>query len=99
MAPGIQQVIQAYVQDDQAFFKTQEQHHPSWCTTKLEHLMYALQQDGEHKYGYDFDTLSKLLSQAEFSSIVESTYGESQVEGRGIDYRGNNLSLFVSAIK
>jgi hypothetical protein len=87
------------VKDDKAFFKIQEKMHPSWCTTKLDHLMYALQQGGRHKYGYDFETLSKLLSQAGFTKIVNSDYNKSQIKDLRIDYRGENLSLFVDAIK
>lgn len=97
--PGIERIIRAYVQNDRAFFEIQEQMHPAWCTTKLEHLMHALQQDGEHKYGYDFETISKLLSQAGFSKIVNSDFNKSEIEDLRIDYRGENLSLFVDAIK
>ena len=105
VVPGIEKIIRAYVLDNRAFFKIQEEMHPSGCTTKLEHLMYALQQDGEHKYGYDFETMEKLLSQAGFKSIVRSGYNKSQIEDLRIDYRartdetGEYLSLYVDAIK
>lgn len=105
IVPGIEKIIGAYVQGDQAFFAIQEEMHPSWCTTKLEHLMYALQQNGQHKYGYDFETLEKLLSQAGFGEIVESDYNKSQVDDLRIDYRaktdnkGKYLSLYVDATK
>ena len=61
IVPGIERIIRAYVADDARFFTVQASMHPPECTTKLEHLMYALQQHGEHKYGYDFETMSKLL--------------------------------------
>lgn len=105
VVPGIEKIIRAYVQDNQDFFKIQKDMHPSWCTTKLEHLMYALQQDGEHKYGYDFETMEKLLSQAGFRKVIKSDYNKSQVENLNIDYRamtddaGEYLSLYVDAIK
>jgi predicted SAM-dependent methyltransferase len=105
VVPGIERIIRAYAADNQAFFAIQQQVHPDWCTTKLEHLMYALQQDGEHQYGYDFETLHKLLARAGFASIVPSDYNASQFEALRVDSRairddsGAYLSLFVDAIK
>jgi len=105
IVPGIEKIIGAYVRDDRAFFEIQEQMHPSWCTTKLEHLMYALQQDGKHKYGYDFETMKKLLLEAGFEKIARSDCNKSEIDDLRIDYRawkddkGEYLSLYVDAIK
>ena len=99
LVPGIERIIRAYVANDEEFFRIQEQMHPSWCTTKLEHLLYAVQQNGEHKYGYDFETISKLLLQGGFKKIINSDYNQSQVEKLRIDYRGKDRSLFVDAVK
>jgi predicted SAM-dependent methyltransferase len=99
VVPGIERIIRAYVADDKEFFAQQEKFHPSWCTTKMEHLMYALQQDGEHKYGYDFETAHKFLADAGFSRICHSQHNQSEYESLRIDYRGENLSLFVEAVK
>jgi predicted SAM-dependent methyltransferase len=99
VVPGIERIIRAYVADDKAFFKEQEGHHPPACTTKLEHLMYALQQDGSHKYGYDFETAKKLLLGAGFSRVINSEYNQSEFTELRVDYRGENLSLFVDAVK
>ncbi len=105
IVPGIEKIIRAYAEDDQAFFEIQATLHPEWCTTKLDHLMYALQQDGEHKYGYDFETMHKILSEAGFSNIYKSDYNQSEFENMNIDNRnlrdnhGRYLSLFVEAIK
>jgi predicted SAM-dependent methyltransferase len=78
IVPGIEGIIRAYVADDEAFFKVQETMHPAWCTTKMEHLLYALQQDGEHKYGYDFETMTTLLSGGGgFKKIINSAYDKS----------------------
>ena len=105
VVPGIEKIIRAYVEDDRGFFKIQAELHPHWCTTKLEHLMYALQQDGEHQYGYDFETMTKLLSQAGFETIIQSDYNKSQFKefridyGNPIDNHTRYLSLFVEAVK
>ncbi len=105
VVPGIEKIIHAYQRNDKAFFDIQATLHPAWCTTPLEHLMYALQQDGEHKYGYDFVTLHKLLSQAGFENITNSDCNTSLIENLRIDYRalrenhGRTLSLYAEAIK
>jgi hypothetical protein len=60
--------------------------------------MYALQQNGEHKYGYDFETAKKLLLKAGFSRVIDSEYNKSEFTELRIDYRGENLSLFIDAV-
>ncbi len=91
--------------NDKGFFEIQSTLHPNWCTTKLEHLLYALQQDGQHKYGYDFETMKKLLIMGGFTHIAQSDFNSSEFTELRIDYRavkdnhGNYLSLFVEAIK
>jgi len=103
--PGIEQIIQAYVRDDEAFFKEQERHHPDWCRTKMDHLMFAVQQNGEHKYGYDFETMEALLKDAGFSRVINSGFNQSEFPDLRVDYRqmqdpsGNDLSLWVDAVK
>jgi len=97
VVPGIERIIRAYVADDHAFFEEQERHHPPSCTTKMEHLMYAVQQ--EHKYGYDFETAEKFLKRAGFTRIINSDYNKSELPELRVDYRGENLSLFVDAVK
>jgi predicted SAM-dependent methyltransferase len=99
VVPGIERIIRAYVTDDKEFFKEQERHHPPSCTTKMEHLMYALQQGGEHKYGYDFETAQKFLQRSGFTRIVNSSYNASEFPELRVDYRGKDLSLFVDAVK
>jgi predicted SAM-dependent methyltransferase len=98
VVPGIERIIRAYVANDGGFFEEQRSHHPAWCETKIEHLMYALQQDGQHKYGYDFETAQKLLLKAGFSRAINSEYNGSEFPELRIDYRGENLSLFVDAV-
>jgi predicted SAM-dependent methyltransferase len=98
VVPGIERIIRAYVADDSAFFKKQEALHPAWCTTKMEHLLYALQQDGQHRYGYDFETAKKLLLRAGFTRVINSDYQGSEFPELRVDYRGENLSLFVDAV-
>jgi predicted SAM-dependent methyltransferase len=105
VVPDIESIIRAYARDDNEYFQIQANFHPDWCNTKLDHLMYALQQEGEHKYGYDYETLNVLLTDAGFKYITKSDYNQSLVPDVNVDYRrmtdnhGDELSLFVDAIK
>jgi predicted SAM-dependent methyltransferase len=105
IVPGIEPILRAYVADNQVFFKLQAEMHPADCTTKLEHLMYALQQEGQHKYGYDYETMAKLLGRAGFKKVYPGEYNTSPVEDLRIEYRvardetGAQIDLCVEAIK
>jgi predicted SAM-dependent methyltransferase len=105
VVPGIEKIIRAYAADNEEFFRLQSEMHPEWCTTKLDHLMYALQQNGQHKYAYDLETITKLLSDAGFTKVVESDFNASSVGELNIDYRGKTdesgsyLSLYVDVFK
>jgi predicted SAM-dependent methyltransferase len=105
VVPGIEKIIRAYAADDEDFFKTQAEMHPADCTTKLEHLMYALQQEGQHKYGYDFKTMEKLLTRAGFNKVCLSSHNGSSEDELRIEYRGKQdesgeyVSLYVEAVK
>lgn len=105
VVPNMAPMMQAYAAGDAAYFATQKEMHPAWCKTNLEHVLFALQQDGEHKYGYDFETLAKLLNEAGFRDVRESDYRKSSIEALNIDYRndvdpsGKSLHLHVDAIK
>jgi len=102
---GHRPILRAYVADNQVFFKLQAEMHPADCTTKLEHLMYALQQEGQHKYGYDYETMAKLLGRAGFKKVYPGEYNTSPVEDLRIEYRvardetGAQIDLCVEAIK
>ena len=46
VVPDIAQLIMAYATGDSRYFESQAPLHPSWCTTRLDHLMYGLLQNG-----------------------------------------------------
>jgi len=103
VVPSIETIIRAYVANDGAFFKEQEKHHWDWATTKLEHLICAMRADyadGSVKYGYDLETMTKLLRNVGFSRVIPSSFNKSEFEQLRIDYRGNSsLALIVDAVK
>ncbi len=103
LVPGIEKIIRAYSENDEGFFEVQASMHPDWCRSRLDHLMYALQMDGRHKYGYDIETMRNVLEEAGFDSVVESDHDASEIEELRIDYRGGRdhkgryLSLYAEA--
>ncbi len=105
VVPGIEKIIRAYVDNNREFFEIQASMHPSWCRSRLDHLMYALQMEGRHKYGYDYETMKNLMEDAGFIDVLDSDNNTSPTEAFRIDYRGaqdekgNYLSLYVEATK
>ncbi|MGH6972684.1 MAG: class I SAM-dependent methyltransferase, partial [Caulobacteraceae bacterium] len=58
------------------YLRACEEHrwHPAWCRTELEHINYHFRQDGEHRFAYDLDTLTRLLSEAGFVEIRQRDF-------------------------
>ncbi len=52
--------------------------HPDWCETHLDHLNYHFRQDGEHKYAWDAETLSRTLKAAGFISVQRRHFDPKQ---------------------
>jgi hypothetical protein len=42
---------------------------PSWCDTDLHRVNYLFRQGREHKYAYDEETLSRVLSSVDFCDV------------------------------
>jgi predicted SAM-dependent methyltransferase len=117
VVPDIGAAIQAYVNDDRRFFEgRRESAWPEWSIrTRMESFlgyagvgphpgMFGL----AHKFGYDFETVSRVLADAGFSSIARSSYQESADPMFRVDhvssYAGANVdgryySLFVEATR
>jgi predicted SAM-dependent methyltransferase len=77
------------------YFKLVKKHwHPAWCKTPMEHINYHFRQDTEHRFAYDFETLSLALQQAGFGSVRERKFdGAVDSEERKIG------TLYVEAAK
>lgn len=117
IVPDIGQYIEAYQHDDVEFF-AERRHH--WGkgdgrTTRLENfLAYAGAGPDPawlfqaHKFGYDFETLSRALERAGFAGIERSAFNASahpelrvdeNSEVAGAHHGGRHYSLFVEARK
>jgi SAM-dependent methyltransferase len=91
--PDIRSFATAYVRRDSAFFRRFErlwERAPS-DTDLASYLHYAGAGDfpwvmDRHRFGYDEETLSALLSQAKFAGARRCTPGDSQITGPELDY-------------
>jgi SAM-dependent methyltransferase len=115
VVPDIEQCIEAYVNNDRSFFGSRRETWAWWPEnpTRLEDFLGYAGAGAEpawlfesHKYGYDFETLSKVLIEAGFRSVVRSGYMTSTREELRVDrasavasakYGDRHYSLFVEA--
>jgi predicted SAM-dependent methyltransferase len=80
---------------DGKYFSFVKKHwHPEWCETRMEHINYHFRQDTEHRFAYDFETLSRALSLAGFANVRERDFDASlDTESRRVG------TLYVEATK
>jgi predicted SAM-dependent methyltransferase len=115
VVPDVEQCIEAYTTNDRTFFGNRREAWPWWPEnpTRLEDFLAYAGAGAEpaylfesHKYGYDFETLSRVLSDAGFSGISRSSYMASSHEELHVDhistvanarYGERYYSLFVEA--
>jgi len=115
VVPDIEQCITAYVENNREFFASRRETWPWWPEnpTRLEDFLaysgagpepaYAFE---SHKYGYDFETLSRVLRDAGFQKIIRSSFMGSEHADLRVDevsavakarYGDRYYSLFVEA--
>jgi predicted SAM-dependent methyltransferase len=117
VVPDIEQCIAAYVTHDRAFFESRRETWSWWPEnpTRLEDFLAYAGAGPEpaylfesHKYGYDFETLQRVLTDEGFTSIVRSQYMQSAHELLRVDdvsavaratYGDRHYSLFVEAFR
>ena len=117
VVPDVAQCIAAYESRDATFFASRRESWPWWPAdpTRLEDFLAYAGAGAEpaylfesHKYGYDFETLSRTLRQAGFTDIVESGFMASSHAALRVDeisavararYGERYYSLFVEATR
>lgn len=84
--PDTEWPVKAYSVDTEDYFKTaKELFHPKWCDTKMHHLNFHFRQGDEHKYAYDEETLSSVLTRHGFVSIRRRSFdAQLDTPSRGI---------------
>jgi SAM-dependent methyltransferase len=117
VVPDIERCIEAYTGHDRAFFASRRETWSWWPekATRLEDFLAYAGAGAEpaylfesHKYGYDLETLTKVLSEAGFVAIERSAHMGSPHEALRVDefsavasakYGERHYSLFVEARK
>jgi len=117
VVPDIEQCIEAYTQHDAQFFASRRETWSWWPEnpTRLEDFLAYSGAGPEpgllfesHKYGYDFDTLRKLLEECGYidvqrSEFMASAHAELRVDDAsavaGAKYGQRYYSLFVEATR
>jgi SAM-dependent methyltransferase len=115
VVPDIAQCIDAYEKKDESFFASRRETWSWWGErgTRLEEFLAYAGAGPEpahlfeaHKYGYDFETMSRVLADAGFTGVVRSSYMASEHAALRVDdisavanaqYGGRHYSLFVEA--
>jgi hypothetical protein len=115
VVPDVEQCIAAYANDDRSFFASRRETWPWWPEnpTRLEDFLAYAGAGPEpaytfeaHKYGYDYETLEKLLVAAGFNAVRRCSYMQSTDPLLRVDdasavakarYGERYYSLFVEA--
>lgn len=115
VVPDAEQCIAAYASDDRSFFAGRRETWSWWPenTTRLQDFLAYVGAGPEpahhfeaHKYGYDFETLCRVLGEAGFDGVRRSSHMGSEIEDLRVDdvsevasarYGDRHYSLFVEA--
>ena len=115
VVPDVEKCIAAYLENDREFFGSRRETWPWWPAdpTRLEDFLAYAGAGPEpaflfesHKYGYDFETLSRALGDSGFTGVVQSGYMASEHPALRVDdvsavaratYGKKYYSLFVEA--
>ncbi len=74
--PDAEASLKAYVFRDVRCFDYSRLWHPDWCDTPMHHVNYTFRQRKEHKYAYDFETLSRVILKAGFCDVVRREFDD-----------------------
>lgn len=72
--PDCERSMMGYANNDEDYLKSADFWHPKYCNTLMHHVNYDFRQSGEHKYAYDFETLTNVLAQGGFVSITRRSF-------------------------
>lgn len=68
--PDAESTLRLYVSGDrEEWLRVRQSWHPEWCNTQMHSVNFVFRQDGEHKYAYDFETLTGALKDCGFVNI------------------------------
>lgn len=99
--PDYRRAFEAYLQNDSDYFSLidntwlGDEYKPNIATI-VDYINYFTYQHGEHKYIYDKDKLTTILSKMGFSSVISSTYKSDIDPNPPVRQR---YSLYIEAVK
>lgn len=103
VVPDLEKFIKAYVSKSPELWAElgwNIQKLPSDFYTPMDILNHTFRQDGEHKYGYDEESLFKIISKSGFPKVLRQTWGVSLDEQLKDDLENHkSYSIYVEAIK
>jgi predicted SAM-dependent methyltransferase len=103
VVPDLELFVRAYVSGDRQQWQAigfDLDHLPWGLETPMDILNHTFRQNGEHKYGYDFETLRITAAAAGFSKITKLSWGSSEdPKLRGDLENHRPYSLYVDCLK
>jgi predicted SAM-dependent methyltransferase len=103
VVPDLELYIAAYMSRDPAKWAAlgwDMQALPHDIYTPMHVLNHTFHQEGEHLFGYDFETLEFVLRRAGFSQVHRAAFGQSLDPQLAIDQHNHAIySLYVDAVK
>lgn len=75
--PDTEWPLRAYGNPDHDCWRLAPTWHPKSCETQLDHINYHFRQDGQHKYAWDEETLTRSLRRSGFVGIAPRPFDPS----------------------
>ncbi len=98
IVPDIEKYIKAYYENNWKIVGLDIDSMPEWQGAEV--LSHIFRQGGEHKFGYDFHSISNLLYDVGFKKVLKSEFAKSFDSDLKNDQHNHQLySLYVDAIK
>ena len=98
VVPDIEKYINAYYEGNWTLVGLEHNIQAKWQAAEI--LTHLFRQGGEHKYGYDFHALSKVLIDAGFEKVIKTAFGCSLDGDLKYDQPNHRFhSLYVEAVK
>jgi len=98
VVPDIEKFVHAYYLNEWSALGMQQAISPNWQPADI--LTHTFRQGGEHKFGYDFYVMKRVLEDAGFKKIERMEFGRSFDPELQKDQKNHEkYSLYVEAIK
>lgn len=103
VVPDIEKFVKAYLANENQEWKNigwDIDNLPADMPTPVYVLNHVFRQDGEHKFGYDFEALKQIVMENGFSKVIRQEWGKSVDEKLCADLENHRpYSLYVDCVK